>query len=86
MPKRWDCVKSVSKASSDLNRVLSWFLALWSMAGLKAPLLARDLSTVGRTVEKVAVRCSRVLVSVVPVWPIGKTTNSTLPSIFGGPR
>ncbi len=49
------------------------------MAGLKAPLLPRDLSTVGRTVEKAAVSCSRVLVSVVPAWPMGKAMNSTLP-------
>ncbi len=42
-------------------------------------LTARDLSTVGRAVEKAAVRCSRVLVSVVPVWPMGKAMNSTRP-------
>ena len=40
-------------------------------------MLSRDLSTVGRTVEKAAVRCSRVLVSVVPAWPMGKALNST---------
>jgi hypothetical protein len=55
---------------------------LWSVAGLKAPLLARNLSTVGQTVEKAAVRCSRVLVSVVPAWPMGKAMNSTLPQYF----
>jgi len=49
------------------------------VAGLEAPLLARDLSTVGWTVEKAAVRWSRVLVSVVPAWPMGKTINSTRP-------
>ena len=54
-------------------------LALRSMAGLDMPLLARDLSTDGRTVEKTEVRWFRVLVSVVPGWPIGKAINSTLP-------
>jgi len=54
-------------------------MALWSMVGLEAPLLARDLSTVGRTVEKAAVRCSRDLVSVVPAWSMGKAMNSTRP-------
>ncbi len=52
---------------------------MWSVAGLKVPLLARDLSTVGWTVEKAAVSYSRVLVSVVPAWPMGKAMNSTLP-------
>jgi len=40
-------------------------------------MLARGLSTVGQTVEKVAVRWSRVLVSVVPAWPMGKAMTST---------
>jgi hypothetical protein len=40
-------------------------------------MLARDLCTVGRTVEKAAVRWSRVMVSVVPAWPLGKAMNST---------
>ena len=79
MPRRRDCAKSVIDSSSDLNRVKSWAFALWSVAGLEMPLLVRDLSTDGRTVEKAAVRWSRVLVSVVPAWPIGKATNSTLP-------
>ena len=55
-------------------------LALWSVAGLAAPMLARDLSAIGRTVEKAeAVSWSRVLVSVVPAWPMGKAMNSTRP-------
>ena len=57
---------SVSESSSDLNRVQSWVHTLWSVAGLVAPLLARDLSTVGRTVEKASVSWYRVRVSVVP--------------------
>jgi hypothetical protein len=48
-----------------LNKVKSWAFALWSVAGLGTPLLARDLSADGRTVEKAAVRCG-TLVSVVP--------------------
>ncbi len=32
--------------------------------------------------EKAAVRWSRVVVSVVPAWPIGKATNSTRPQCF----
>ncbi len=82
MPKRRDYAKSVIDSSSDLNIVESWAFALWSMAGLGMPLLARDLSTKGRTVEKAAVRWSRVLVSVVSALPIGKTTNSTRPQYF----
>jgi hypothetical protein len=67
MPRRRDCAKSVIESSSDLNRVKSWAIALlWSMAGLEMLLLARDLSTNDRTVEKAVVRWSRVLVSVVP--------------------
>ena len=49
------------------------------MAGLAAPLLARDLSTAGQTVEKAAMSLSRVLVSVVPEWPVGKAMNYTRP-------
>jgi hypothetical protein len=49
------------------------------MAGLDMPLLARDLSKDGRTVEKAAVRWPRVLVSVVLAWPIGKAIISILP-------
>ena len=47
-----------------------------------APMLARDLSTFDRMVEKAAVRWSRVRVSVVPAWPIGKARNSTRPHYF----
>ncbi len=79
MTKRWDWAKSVIESSSDLNMVKSWAFALWSVAGQDAPLLARDLSADGRTVKMAAVRWSRVLVSVVPEWPIGKATNSNLP-------
>ena len=56
MPKRRDCAKSVIESSSDLNRVKSWAFALWSLAGLEVHMLARELSTYGRTVEKAAVR------------------------------
>ena len=78
MPRRWDWAKSVFESSTDLNRVKSWAFALRSMAGLDMPMLARDLSTDIRTVEKAAVRWYRVLVSVVPTWPLGKAINSTL--------
>ena len=44
-----------------------------------APVQARDLFTVFRTVEKAAVSWSTVLVSVVPAWPMEKTINSTHP-------
>jgi len=54
-------------------------MALCSVAWLAAPLPARDLSTLGRTVEKAEVRWSRVLVSVVPAWPMGKAMSSTRP-------
>ena len=77
MPIRWDCAKSVRESSNDLKRAKSWVLTLWSVAGLVAPMLARLCSTVGRTTEKAAVRCSRVLVSVVPARPMGKAMNST---------
>jgi hypothetical protein len=66
MPRRRGCAKSVIESRSDLNRVKSWALALWSVSGLEMPQLARDLSIGGRTVEKAAVRWSCVLVSVVP--------------------
>ena len=82
MPRRRDCAKSVIESSSDLSRVKSGAFALWSVAVLEMPVLARELSTDGRTVEKVAVRWFMVLVSVVPAWPIGKATNSTLPQYF----
>jgi hypothetical protein len=79
MPRRRDWAKSIVESSNDLNMAKSWTLALWSVAGLDAPLLARDLSTVGRTVEKAAARWARVMVSVVPAWPIGKVINCILP-------
>jgi len=82
MPRRRDWAKSVIESNSDLNKVKSWAFTLWSVAGLDMPLLPHDLSIDGRTVKKAAVRWSRVLVSVVPVWPIGKATDSTLPSIL----
>ena len=82
MPRRRDWDKSVIESSSDLNMVKSLAFAFWSVVGLDAPLLARDLSTDGRTGEKAAVRWSRVLVSGVPAWLIGKATNSTLPEYF----
>ena len=58
MPRRRDWAKSVIESIRDLNRMKSWVFALWSVAGLDTPLLARDLSTDGRTVEKAAVRWS----------------------------
>ena len=82
MPRRRDCAKSVIESRSDLNRMKSWAFALWSVAGLRMPLLARDRSTEGLTVESAAVRWSNVLVSVVPAWPMGTATNSTLPQYF----
>jgi len=54
-------------------------MALWSVAGLAAPMLVRVLSTFGRTVEKVAVKWYRVLVSVVPAWPMRKAMNFIRP-------
>jgi len=78
MPRRRDWAKSVIEAINDLNRVKSWAFALWSVAGLDAPLLARDLSTYGLAVEKAAVRLSRVLVSVVSAWP------NTIPMLSEG--
>ncbi len=82
-PRRRDCAKSVIESISDLKRVKSWaFASLWSVAGHEMLLLARYLSTDGRAVEKAVVRWYRVLVSVLPAWPIGKTTNSTLPQNF----
>ena len=56
MPRRRDCAKSVIESRSDLNMVKSWALAFWYVSGLEMPLLARDLSTDGRTAEKAAVR------------------------------
>ena len=42
MPMRRDCAKSVKESSNDLNRMESWALALWSVAGLVMPLLALE--------------------------------------------
>ncbi len=42
-------------------------------------MLVLDLPVIGRTVEKAVVSWSRVMVSMVPVWPIGKAMSSTLP-------
>jgi hypothetical protein len=77
MPRRRKCAKTVIESSIDLNMVKSWAFALWSVAVLKTRV--RDLSIDDRTVEKAAVRWSRVLVSVVIAWPIGTAINSTLP-------
>ena len=66
MSRKRDCAKSVIESNNNLNIVKSWAFALWSVAGLEMPMLARDLSTDGRTVEKAAVGLSRVLVRVVP--------------------
>jgi hypothetical protein len=82
MPRRRGCAKSVIDSTNDSNQVKSWAFALWSVAGLEMPLLVRDLSTDGRTVEKAAVRWSRVLVNVLPALPIGMVMNSTLPQYF----
>ena len=49
------------------------------MAGNESPLLVLELPVIGRTVEKAVVSWWRVLVSVVPAWPMGKAMNSTLP-------
>ena len=57
----------------------SWLMALESVVGCDVPLLALTWSCLGRTVEKAAVRWSRVLVRVVPAWPMGMATNYTLP-------
>ncbi len=48
------------------------------MAGNESPLLVHELSVIGRTVEKAVVSWWRVLVSVVPVWPMGMAMSSTL--------
>jgi hypothetical protein len=49
------------------------------MAGNESPLLVLELPVIGRTVEKAVVSWWRVLVSVIPAWPMGKAMNSTLP-------
>ena len=54
-----------------------------SMVGWVVPVLALAWSASGRAVEKAAVRWTRALESVVPVWPMGIATNSfTLPQFF----
>ena len=69
----------MSESNNDSNMLYSWPLALWSVVGLAAPLLARNLSTVGRTVEKAAVSWCKVLMSGVPALPMGKAMDSTRP-------
>ena len=44
-----------------------------------APLLVLGLPVNGRTAEQAVVSWSRVLVRVVPAWPMGKAMSSTLP-------
>ena len=46
------------------------------------PLQDLACSTCGRTVERAAVKCSRVLCSVSPACSMGMATNSTLPRYF----
>ena len=70
VPRRRECAKSVIESKSDLNMVKSWALTLWSVSGLEMPMLDRNFSTDGRTVEKAAVRWDSVLVIVLPAWPI----------------
>ncbi len=53
-----------------------------SMVGWVVPVLALAWSASWRAVEKAAVRWTRVLESVVPAWPMGIATNSTLPQCF----
>ena len=65
IPRRRDWAKSVIESNNDWNMVKPWAFALRSMAGMNMPVLARDLSTDGRTVEKASVRLFRVLVGVV---------------------
>ena len=50
--------------------------------GCGVPLMALAWSTRERTVEKAAVRWTRVLESSVPVWPMGIVMKSTLPQCF----
>ncbi len=56
MPRRRDCAKSVRECNSDLNRMKSWALAVWSIVGLVVSLLALGVSSRGRTAEKMVVR------------------------------
>jgi len=53
-------------------------MALESMVDCDVPLLALTWFCLGWTVEKAAVRWSRVLVRFVSAWPMGMATNSTL--------
>jgi hypothetical protein len=76
----------VSELSKDLNKFKLWILELWSVAGLEAPLLARAFSIVWRTVKKAAVKWSRVLVSVLPAWQMGKAKISSVPNVSREPR
>ncbi len=57
-------------------------MALESMVGWVAPVLALDWSASERAIEKAAVRWTRVLESVVPVWSMVIAMNSTLPQCF----
>ena len=82
VPKRRECAKHVSEANSDFNRWFSWLLALESVSGSLTPLLALACSPWGRTMESAAVRCSRVLCSVVLACPKEMATSSTLPRYF----
>ncbi len=82
MPGRRDCAKLVSASNIDLNKRWSCLLASESAVGCGVPLMALAWSTCGRTVEKTAVRWSRVLVSMVPAYPMGMATDSTLPQCF----
>ena len=45
-------------------------------------LIGLSCSTWEQTVKKAVVRCSRVLLNVVPACPMGMTTNSTLSLYF----
>ena len=57
-------------------------MALESMVGWVVPVTALAWSASGRAVEKAEVRWTRVLESVVLVWPIGIAMSSTLPQCF----
>ncbi len=82
LPRRRDCARSVRESSNDLNILLSWVRAVWSVTGFVLPLVALVRSTLGREVENVAVRWFRVAMSVVLACPMGKATNSTVPYCF----
>jgi hypothetical protein len=55
IPRRRECAKPVSESNSDLNKRLSWLLALDSVAGPRMLLLALASSTCCRIVERAAV-------------------------------